>query len=1467
MRLMYPLFYRQFGLRRVSQLMTPALPMMDRLDLPKNSIYHYAGDGLLDDGPRSDDFLVRNITRPIFMYHVTHIADQKGNPRRLTIPVDPLIRSYHVKNRKFRKLMDLKQIPKDPMSLIIMNYSYIPRLYRYMRSVYSEYYRWNNQQAAIWKNVNDITEFSDRNQFMLLKLPKRLPSISELKLASMTMNQRSVKTFNTAESLGILELWKWLGENRKSSLLNMINKENYDKVNFIFIESGRFLVFNLGVLNSWRSASIAELKEDVNANKKGFSPEQIQKRFLRLLIAIFDLRSKDVPENLEEGIVDSDGTETTSSGDTNQSSIITKITEYEDVDSKPRIILTLDEEQERIDASIDGNDTALDIEDDFEQDLLIDKELEELERIAALSISIAKEKEYDLYKGDDVDDDDDDDDDDDSYSQPEEVKELVTELHDTIGKESNVLEKSLMRVADRYAENGLISAAEYKRYQDLAVSYKTIIAPDGTTTLDKFIDIKPEQLVIPDNVNMVDSDTVFDKSMLKSSLLVFDEYYIKNILQKDIASMVMNIQKAGIAVTDYQVERVNNILGSYDEYSVKLNPIEGSTSTLRFKLPVINDDGVWRANGSSYNSRAQRGDLPIRKINERRVALTSYYSKIFIERSTKKVNDYGRWLRDHINSINMNNDDSSIVDLFHANEFDNTFMCPRLYSTLGMEFKSFDLTPKKYPDTVGKVTYNVNLVHSKRAELYGEEAINTYETDGSIILGKSKTGYLVLDKENALYHGVKDNLIALGTIETILDLDSSKAPVEYAEIKILGRMIPIGMVLGYEMGLDRLIKFLRIDVRRVPVGTRVNLMPDEYALVFNDETLVFAKDNTFASLILAGFNSFHRTIREYNVHDFNKRGVYLNVLESLGISHRYLREIDTLYQLFVDPITRDLLIEMKEPTTFRGLILRACELLQYDQHPDELDSAYMRTKGYERMAGAVYTEITKAIRAHAGRPGKSKLPIDLNPYQIWTAVSTDSAKVQISEINPIENLQQQESLTYTGTGGRTSQSMVKHTRAFHNNDLGVISEATVDSSDVGINTYMSANPNLKTVRGISRRYNKNKDGFTSLVSTSALLAPCVTSDDLRRVSFISTQNKHVVDCTGYHQMQVRTGYEQVMAHRTSDLFAYTARQKGKVLSVSKEGIVIQYEDGESKGFELGRRFGHAAGLIIPHQVISELKVGDTFEVGDTICYNPGFFERDMLNPKQIAFKAGMLVNTVLMENPMTLEDSCAISKELSSKLDAGVSKIRSIVLDFSQNVHALVQVGQVVESDDILCIIEDQIGGVSTLLDDASLDTLRNLSAVTPLSKMKGTVERIEVYYHGDKEDMSDSLRALCTVSDKTLSRRFKASGKMVFSGSVDDGFRIDGEPLMLDKLVIQVYISTRSAAFSGDKAVFANQLKTVIGEVMDNEMRTESGKVIDAVFGKLSVDNRIVGSVDLMGTTNTLLDVLADRAVKAYNN
>lgn len=59
--------------------------------------------------------------------------------------------------------------------------------------------------------------------------------------------------------------------------------------------------------------------------------------------------------------------------------------------------------------------------------------------------------------------------------------------------------------------------------------------------------------------------------------------------------------------------------------------------------------------------------------------------------------------------------------------------------------------------------------------------------------------------------------------------------------------------------------------------------------------------------------------------------------------------------------------------------------------------------------------------------------------------------------------------------------------------------------------------------------------------------------------------------------------------------------------------------------------------------------------------------------------------------------------------------------------------------------------------------------------------------------------------------------------------------------------------------------MKTVFSEVLPNDMITENGDIVDAVFGQLSVDARVVNSVNIIGTTNTLLKQIGYNAAKLY--
>lgn len=341
----------------------------------------------------------------------------------------------------------------------------------------------------------------------------------------------------------------------------------------------------------------------------------------------------------------------------------------------------------------------------------------------------------------------------------------------------------------------------------------------------------------------------------------------------------------------------------------------------------------------------------------------------------------------------------------------------------------------------------------------------------------------------------------------------------------------------------------------------------------------------------------------------------------------------------------------------------------------------------------------------------------------------------------------------------------------------------------------------------------------------------------------------------------------MIAHRTSDLYATSARKKGKVISVNNVGMIVEYEDGERIGITLGRRYGNAAGLEIPHSIVTTLQAGDEFNPGQILAYNDGFFEKDLLNPRNVVWKVGILVKTVLLESADTLEDSSVISRSVAAELETQITKTRTIVLNFDQAIHRLVKVGQKVEAEDILCVIEDSITSGGDLFDEESLETLRLLGSQVPQAKSKGVVERIEVYYHGETEDMSDSLRMLAIASDKNLAARSKAVGGTPFTGSVDESFRVDGNPLMLDTLAIKIYITSNVTAGVGDKGVFGNQLKTVFGRVMPEDILSESGQVIKAIFGAKSIGDRIVNSPDIIGTTTMLLGEAAKRAVRAYRS
>lgn len=1489
--LIYSDFFRRYGLRKVGNLNAPVFNSLDKLQLPRESVYIFQPQSEIEDGPALDDLYLKAITRPIKMSHITELAAFRGNPRLQSVVLQNLIRKYHIKNKKYRLSRSYEDAVRDPMVPYVINTALMQRRYKYVRNIYTEYNKWYNSFYTMIAAIGKMATQSTRNIFIEVAMPEVLPNLGTLRMleqadtgmfdkdedtkGALGIEDYVLEPHNTlsddlfqrlaceeftfevegkravvrlgdeAHSLGleamsatllrrmtggssfvIGELWKWLGSKRIDSIFTLLTG-HYEKINLIFRVGQFWTVVNLGVLDSWRRTPEKEhiaiplwTDEDVNpvpdpepkyaeARLKGMMPKQMQIMFMHFLIKVFELKTPIVnPDEVVNQVSD-----VTANADGSAQALVDNPTATA---PDQQVVNQTAPQDQLVDTGKEAEDASLD-----------EKALDDmLTKLAEMSNA---------------------------------VSQAQAEAETTIVQPPKTPEQGILTVIDKLAEEGSISAAEYKRYQTMAESYKKIQITDhlgNDVSLAEFIQIPPDMLKLDNEPMVPDIETVPDKSMLKSSLEKMDREYVKKVLQRDVAGMVINLQKAGIVVTDYGVEKVEDISGAYMDYALRINPVEGMPSTLRFRLPAVDEDGVYRANGTKYRLRKQRGDLPIRKTGPDSVALTSYYGKVFVYRSNKRTANYGTWLTNALMAAGFDPTNTLVTEPNPNNAFDNKFVCPRLYSTLAMVFRNI---------TINGWTWLLD--HNARETLFGKDFLNEYEKDGTIAVAINGNGdKMLMDKLNGLYSISNGVVTELPSIEEQAGLILAKRPVEFSEVKLSGRKIPVGLVLAYYYGYDKLCQLLKVRPRIVGAGERLQLGIDEFPVLFADETHIFSRDDLVASMILGGLADLSDLLKVYSAHEFNKPGVYLNIiLGTRGGAVRHIREMDLIDKLFVDPITLELLTEMKEPTDFRGLLVRASELLLQDHHPDEVDPAFMRIRGYERLAGAAYKEMVAAVKAHNSRANRSRYSIEMNPRAVWQTIASDPSVSIVEETNPIQNLKEVEAVTYNGVGGRSGRSMTKKTRIYHQNEMGTISESTVDSGDVGINIYTSANPTFTTVRGISTPQDPSEIEATSLMSTSALISPGSDRDDPKRVNFIGIQQRHVVPCVGYTQAAVRTGYEQVIGHRTGDLFCTTAKQAGKVISVSEEGIIVEFEDGTRKGIELGTRYGKVSDIHVPHNVITKLQVGEKFSAGDVLAFNEGFFEEDLFNPNQVVMKSGVLVNVVLMEAPVTLEDSSAISKETAALLTSKLTKVKQVVVDFSQQLHRVQKQGATLSEEDILCIIEDSITSDNKLFDEESLETLKLLGSHTPKAKTHGVLDRIEVYYHGDKEDMSSTLRQLADFSDRQLGKRLTSAGKKRFTGSVDDGYRVNGDPLMLDTACIKFYITGDVPAGVGDKGVFANQMKTVFGEVLPMDVATESGEKIGAIFGQKSIDDRIVNSPELIGTTTVLLELIGKKAAEMY--
>lgn len=1430
-------FYRRFGVYRAEMLSSPRLFDMIDVEFPTGAVLHYLPEDVTDWGPEPTWWMIRKTSGSVWVDHVLTFEPTHG--KVLPVPGNPtqFVRKFHQRYPALKRVLNIAVPLSNATSTIVVNHALARHYVKYQNTRFLEYHRSLNTRDNIFKAVQDTVGSVDRQHFIPIRMPTSIPSLSHIKRAEESMEDvESIKRFTSFERLMFLEVWKWLG-NPENSVIGQLDKESLSRVNFVFVVRGNWFFVNMAALGDLRKSE---------GNPKGkYEPSQLQRRFLNGLIGLIEagVRAEKKPEDVLPDLdssTASDDEKTPLEIQQHNEVILNQVQVSKEISSR----VTKNQPTTLANIGVPSSQATTKLSPSVEAEVEAkDQAALEAERLESSSRGLQTGRVSTELTDEEIDA---------NLEALEKVEQIQNgdDFAEPSNPNSDPLEEGILARGRSLAKDGLVSGAEFRRIEALSSAYKKIKNPYGPGLLYEAAKVTREETVVTPAEYKV-KGPIFDESMLFSSVREANKRYVRETMKKDLVNTVLSMQRSGIAITSFEVQKSKSVLGEQDILSFRVQPINGGPSTLRAVVPVVNDEGVFKAGGTRYRMRTQRVDVPIRKVAPGRVSLTSYYgTKINVSLSERAVHNYARWITDQISALSIDNS-PLLKDVRFSNVFDQSFKAPKAYTTLARSV---------YTVQVGDML--LNFKHQDRLKLMKEADLERLEKNGHVVCGIT-TGNDAVTMDPTGNFVVKG--VARGTIEQLLQLDVSAAPHQMAVIRVRGQHLPLGAVLASYYGLTNLIAMLRATVRRTLAGDRLNLEKHEYPIRFSDETLVLDTREPLAMMLLSGFRFYHKQIRQMSIYSLDQKAAYHHLFDANSRNGLYSVELELLDEQFVDPMTMDLLVEMKEPTTWRPLLIRAAELLLTDYSPDEVDGAYMVYKGYERVAGALYRELVVSMRQYKLRSRVTRASVDMKPTAVWNSFTADSAISPVNDCNPIADLRASEAVTYIGAGGRSKRSMVARTRKFHKNDEGTVSEATVDSGDVGINIYLTANPRIVSTRGLAVPGGVDEVGTASMVSTSAMLSPGADIDDPKRVNFIGIQHGSGIGAVGYRTMPYSTGYEQVIAHRSGKKFAYAATGKGVVTSIKHGVMKITYADGTVDAVEIGRVFTSGEGHMYPNDLVATVKAGDKVDDGDVLVYNTAFFEPSPFAARQVSYKHGVPCRVALFESVNTLEDSSMISSKVSEKMRASETETRDIIVDFKTTIHQLVQEGEEVEPDDILCTMEDPSSNAADLFSEETVESLQVLVDKSPRAKLHGTVDRIEILYNGDLEDMSPTLRKLVEESDRKLRNRNRELGDDVGDGRADESLRIKNQPLQMDTLAIRVYISHSRAAFAGDKGVLGNQMKSVFGQVQHGEFATESGAELDMVFSDKSIEDRIVRSARKAGMLNALLIHNGKRAVKSY--
>ena len=781
-------FKRNYTVYMLAHFTSRIVTLDSKFELPDNSILHVADnffhmDDCIDTPRLDDNIFVQNETYMKYLYHIRdfnkdgpvtyedkYIYRQAGLPSKLL-----KYRSEH--GSEYKYLNSLEMLPPRKTALTIINHNPLFRI-----RVFGRLKTYRRVQQILASILNTIVELAPtgKNQFIVL------PWGEEYYDKALFLRNRDKLSFTTIKKpdnlhyILMMHLVNYFWDTATTSIFSKVPDEVYEKVYFVFNTGDKYVFYNFKALKAMDSNN--------RIYRKIFNQTN--------LLSVLGRPNSDAPEakQLVEELTADEAVNVTNKPTENV------IDETRPVDKvyEPKIVVTA------------SKNTVTDLVDSTTEDIV--NKLNDViapksviptdTGITKTTVSISIPQVSAPIS--------------DTASKETKISNITkaintTKLKDISSSEEHISKEyitDLEKEADAFIDNNeLLTPAAKNRFKKVARKYHTLEL-DGVP-LKKILENDSDLTLKDTKLDTKIIGNIPDPSALECSLYTYDKDYINKTYKKHIAGIITSFQKSGVYLVDLKEEKVVTDLHNYTVYSCQYEDIEGKKSTVKFKLPNINEQGIVKIDGVKQYVKKQRFPLPIIKISDTVVTLTSNYNKSRVVRNTNKAHNYldyvHSFLTDHEKSNCRIHYGKAIVNLPLAYE----------YTELARRYNKLEFTSR-----TDLARYTLFFNYNDRSNNFDgkPELLPKLEAQYGTYFGKTNKIWLFVDNTNKVYavkHTGGEADIGCDTILDVCKLSMTepafnklKPLSEWVTITILDLNIPVIFMLAYRYGLRNILDYI-----------------------------------------------------------------------------------------------------------------------------------------------------------------------------------------------------------------------------------------------------------------------------------------------------------------------------------------------------------------------------------------------------------------------------------------------------------------------------------------------------------------------------------------------------------------------------------------------------------------------------------------------------------------------------------